>query len=761
MITAGSLISNTDSLTGDILNNAALVFDQAANGSFSGDIAGSGTLIKTGTGILTLTGQNAYAGGTVISAGTLVGNTDSLTGDILNNAALVFDQAANGSFSGDIGGSGSLTKSGAGILRLEGSSSYTGGTTVAGGTLVGDAESLAGNIVNNAALVFDQATDGAYAGNISGGGSLTKSGAGSLILTGNNSYTGGTTISAGTLVGNTTSLQGEIANNAALVFDQAASGTFAGNISGSGSLTKTGGGGLTWSGTGTFTGGTYVMSGMLSVDGSLSSLVTIGNRATLAGTGNVGSFITGAGASIAPGNSIGTINVANVADFGDGSAYLVEVDSSGRSDLIAAGGTAIISSNAAVRVSPENGMDNGSTYGRSKTYTIVSAEGGVTGTFGSVSDDFAYLTSSLSYDATSVYLTLDRVAFSSQAENPNQLAVANAVDALGPGPLFETLLYLKEGEASGALDALSGQIHASLRAALADQAHNFPRLALRHLSAAPAYKEGDLWTVSLGQFAHFDETSSARATHANTGGFYVGRDLYQEHSWHLGILGGYAHSSIKEDGAPAEADIDTFELGFYGSLEAENLNFRFGNAQALHAISTHRPIHLSTYTDTLSADYMAARVQGFGELAYEIELPHGRLEPFFNAEVLYQTYSSFSENPGTAALSGRTQNGVSAFTTLGIRLDERFMLGNTVASLQAEVGWRHRYDDATSEALLTFAEGDPFKVSGVSSARDSFNVHLGLDVAATENASVGISYAGEFSTSGDSQTVKAGLSIKF
>ncbi len=74
---------------------------------------------------------------------------------------------------------------------------------------------------------------------MSGTGLLTKSGAGTLTLTGANTYTGGTTVSAGTLQGNTTSLQGNIANNAAVVFDQVAAGTYAGVLSGTGSLTKT------------------------------------------------------------------------------------------------------------------------------------------------------------------------------------------------------------------------------------------------------------------------------------------------------------------------------------------------------------------------------------------------------------------------------------------------------------------------------------------------------------------------------------------
>ena len=78
-------------------------------------------------------------------------------------------------------------------------------------------------------------------------GGLSLTDAGTLILSGTNSYTGGTTVSAGTLQGTTTSLQGSITNNATLVFNQATDGTYAGTINGTGLVAKSGTGQLTFS----------------------------------------------------------------------------------------------------------------------------------------------------------------------------------------------------------------------------------------------------------------------------------------------------------------------------------------------------------------------------------------------------------------------------------------------------------------------------------------------------------------------------------
>ncbi|MDP1840629.1 MAG: autotransporter-associated beta strand repeat-containing protein, partial [Reyranella sp.] len=180
------------------LGAGTLTAGESLSTTLSSVITGSGAFVKQGTGTLTLLGANTYAGGTTVSAGVLQGNATSLQGAIVNNATVVFDQTGSGTYAGNLSGSGRLIKQNAGTLILTGTTSHTGGTTVSGGVLQGTAANLRGTITNNASVVFDQATAGTYAGNMSGSGSLTKTGAGVLTVSGNNSYTGGTTVSAGT-----------------------------------------------------------------------------------------------------------------------------------------------------------------------------------------------------------------------------------------------------------------------------------------------------------------------------------------------------------------------------------------------------------------------------------------------------------------------------------------------------------------------------------------------------------------------------------
>src|SRR5699024_12711293 len=140
-------------------------------------------------------------------------------------------------------------------------------------------------------------------------------GVGSLTLTGNNSYTGGTTVSYGTLIGDTDSLQGSITNDAMLVFDQAGNGTYGGIIGGTGTVTKQGSGTLIMNGSNTYTGDTMVNAGTLIVGDTthlgarIAGLVKVAPGATLGGSGHVHDAIVNG--TIAPGNSIGTLNVDN------------------------------------------------------------------------------------------------------------------------------------------------------------------------------------------------------------------------------------------------------------------------------------------------------------------------------------------------------------------------------------------------------------------------------------------------------------------
>jgi len=365
----------TGSIDGNVVNNAMLIFNRSDALTYSGEISGSGGLRKLGSTTLTLSGSNGYTGVTNIATGFLVlNNTNALAGTgtisftgggtlrysasntvdysakILNNGIQIKidTNGQNVTFASGLAASntGGLRKSGGGTLTLSASNGYTGDTVVSGGTLaLNNTNALAGsgtisfgggtlqysasNTVDYSAKILNSGSavsidtngqnvifaSGLAASNTRG---LTKSGAGTLTLTASNGYTGGTTISSGTLqIGNGStagSINGNVVNNAVLAFNRSDALTYSGTISGSGGLTKLGLGTLTLSGSSSYTGATAVDGGRLLVNGQLgNTAVAVNASGLLSGSGTIlGDVTVASSGTLSPGNSPGVLTVGSL-----------------------------------------------------------------------------------------------------------------------------------------------------------------------------------------------------------------------------------------------------------------------------------------------------------------------------------------------------------------------------------------------------------------------------------------------------------------
>ena len=264
-------------------------------------ISGSGSILKTGTGSVTLSGSNSYSGPTTVNSGTLV----------LGSSGAILDSAIT------LGSAGTLQNNtssevvpsivGNGVLYVNNNMSIGGNeaSSTFGGSMIGGA---ALTIPANTSLTGSSTGTQLWTvGAIAGSGSLGVIGPGTLLLTGSDTYTGGTTISSGTLqlgdgAANNGYVQGIVADNSNLVFANPSAQTFSGQITGSGSLTKLGNGMLTLTGTNTYTGVTTVSGGSLAGNTlTLPTAVSLFNGGNVSFNQNVpGTFslpISGAGTS--------------------------------------------------------------------------------------------------------------------------------------------------------------------------------------------------------------------------------------------------------------------------------------------------------------------------------------------------------------------------------------------------------------------------------------------------------------------------------
>ncbi|AMP00189.1 outer membrane autotransporter barrel domain protein [Collimonas arenae] len=345
---AGTLEARAQSLPPSVVDNGLVRFVQPDNGTYTGFISGTGAVEKTQGGTLVLAptaaGGNTYSGGTTLTGGTVAVGVDNALGantggltfnggtlqllqsfDLSNTRAVTINapggtidtQGFTSTLTQGMTGSGSFNKAGTGTLTLAGSNTYSGGTTISAGTLQlgngGSTGSIVGDVANNGSLVFNRSDTLLFPGTISGTGSVNQAGSGATVLTGNNSYGGGTSISAGTLqlgnAGTTGSIVGDVVNNGTLVFNRSDDVTFAGAISGTGSVTQAGAGMTVLNTNNPYTGGTNVAAGILAVGDASHA------AATLSGGGNTivasGAMLGGYGSVTGSVNNNGTIAVAN------------------------------------------------------------------------------------------------------------------------------------------------------------------------------------------------------------------------------------------------------------------------------------------------------------------------------------------------------------------------------------------------------------------------------------------------------------------
>ena len=385
-----STTSNTNNaIVGGNTASSALTWNLAAATTFAGKLGGDGAnennlaMVKSGVGVLTLSAAGSFTGGTVINAGGItLGNAKALgvgdvtlnTGGTLNLGAFSIANnvtmaggilagtgtiggvaATSGTVAVGIVGSGPISKTGAGVLELQGnggaSGNFTGNMTLAAGTIkftgTGSLGSISSSVANYSGVIANQgilefagtATQ-SLNGVISGAGSLAVTGGGQVLLQGNNTYAGGTTVSSGTATAYSTtafgagavtvsgtgvvdlggqattnnfSVNGGTLRGGSLSGSQVSgtSGTISANLTGSGSFSKTGSGSLILSGTNSHSGGTTVSAGTLLVHGTTGA-VTVASGGTLGGNGYVGNTSVSSGGTIAAGASVGLLNVANL-----------------------------------------------------------------------------------------------------------------------------------------------------------------------------------------------------------------------------------------------------------------------------------------------------------------------------------------------------------------------------------------------------------------------------------------------------------------
>ncbi|STX28164.1 Extracellular serine protease precursor [Legionella beliardensis] len=525
--------------------------------------------------------------------------------------------------------------------------------------------------------------------------------------------------------------------------------TLTGLLSGSGNLTKAGSGTLILAAnTSGFTGNTLVQAGTLRVESLLSGDVIVGPNARLSGNGQVGStFVYG---TVAPGNSIGTLTVAGDYLQAAGSTYETEISPSGASDLILVQGVATFEPGAGVYVLKQPGIYN---PGR---YTILTAAGGVNGTYSIFNQNLPFLDLIINYDANNVYLDIYRntATFPDFAATPNQINVAIAAEGLGAGNVvYDALVNLANATVfQQALDSLTGEIYASSLSALIEESRYLREAIFTQLDGiinnAVDYGSGfTVWMQDYGVWADIEGNTNSATLSRNSQGFFIGADKLFGDYTRAGIVGGYTSSDFDVNSRHSYLDLDNYHLGLYGGTHFNQWNVSAGAAYTWHELESQRIVSFPLFYNSLINNYRGDTVQAFGELGYHVNFRGFQLKPLANLAYVDVNINQFTEQSGPAALHAYRASQDMVYSTVGAR--EMGMLYQTsrfTVNERVFLGWRHAYSDLTPQSVFTFASGSsPFLISGTPLARNSLLIDASLDLTKWNNsAQIAIAYIGQF-----------------
>ena len=548
-----------------------------------------------------------------------------------------------------------------------------------------------------------------------------------------------------------------------------------------------------WSVTGTGLQNWNVLGGTLSVNGVINGIVAVDAGGTLGGTGTVDTAVI-IGGALAPGNSIGTLNIANNLLFTAASSYMVEI-SGASSDLTTVTGLAVLGG-ATVVVIPSGTV--------TKRYTILTATGGVPDTFNpAVSGVSPNLNPSLSYDANNVYLNF-ALNFGGGL-NVNQQNVASTLTnffnitgglpvefaSLTPAGLSQVSGELGTGSQQATFDAMNlflslmtdpfdggrnggfggnsgvtpfaGESSASAYAA---KKPNAARDALAKFPAKADVARDDLfaqrWSVWGAAFGGSSNTSGNAALGSNsatarTFGFAAGADYRISRDTRAGfaLAGGGTNFSVSGFGAGRS---DLFQAGAFVRHNAGRAYVTAAAAYGWQDVTTDRTVTVAG-VDRLRAQFNANAYSGRVEAGYRYATPWMAVTPYAAGQFTTYSLPAYAEQAlsgtGAFALNYAAKNVTAARTELGVRTDRSFAMVNGVLTLRGRAAWAHDFNtDRNVTAVFQTLPGAAFVVNGAAQAHDSALLTGAAEMKWLSGWSVAAIFEGQFSNVTDSYAGK-------
>ena len=779
---SGNLNLGTITPNFDIADGTAAT-DMLASGVISSSGAG---LTKIGAGLLEFSGAspNTYSGLTTVSAGTLLLNktagVNAILGDVLINGGALTIGAPE-----QISNNSTVTLS-TGTFNMPSAETietfnFEGGTFTQGATLslIGPIDALsmrnttingAINILGGGAIIFDPTNNGTATINgdidlggltsifniadgssfvdmnitsIINNGGINKTGAGLLQLLGANTYTNGTTITAGTLQGNTTSLQGNIIDNANLIFEQSSDGTFNGTLSGTGTMLKKGMAMLTFSNANTLDGLTTVDQGTLSINGTYggAGLLLVNPSGRLQGTGTISKNSTIFG-TLAAGNSVGTLHFVGSQVLATGSTLEVEVNPA-TIDLIDITGDLTIQNGSSLHLIPAAAI-----YPDDFIYQIIGTTGGVTGTFSSVTSTLPLFQPLVVYTPNDVFLKGSFLPFISIFNKGNAEQVAKCLDSMsltGECDIRNIILQLQflptVEDLTEAILQFQPSAFTSLAIAQEDSMLYVKNTIFDHSHLRPCNNSSlqncnNLWIFPFMGFTKQNSSHQEPGFRANTYGFFAGLDHSFSEEFMVGTGVGYGYTKFNWKMNRGKAKTHNLYGSLYSTYERGNgfIQAAIIGGYSKYHIDRHIEFGSSFFQGETVIDRHAksnhhgleASLNAYGALDYSYSQLN--ISPFIDLDFLFLHENSFKESGANSLdLHVKSKNSTLLSSQLGIDFSNCTCISNTLITKTLQIGVIRESRFSGGKEVASFSCNNcTMKVKGLSPSRTLGSLKIGI-----------------------------------
>lgn len=543
-------------------------------------------------------------------------------------------------------------------------------------------------------------------------GSLTKRGAGTLVMTGNNTYRGGTTVEEGTLLGFAESFG---------VTDDDASATANGKV--------------------TVNGGVFgIMNSyndQFTMKGEINSNPEAGHSVDIT-VNKGGTYGVVAGQDV----TVGSLT------FADGAGITV----------VSLGGDVLA-----------DALKNDA--GVTGSVTADHLEG-VTDTNPVVDPDYAFFDTEIKLteegEGGRIDATLSRndATAATYAATSGQAAMGNALMANQDGQVFAEMAGATKGQIRNTLASLSNDFHLAAQNAtivntalmgrmIKDQAN-----AYGEAQRAELENGATLWAAGMGSWGDVDAGGASVNMDVDYYAGFIGAELPYGNGNKVGVFFGYGQTDF-DAGNDGDMDSDDIHIGMYGENDWEKFGLTYGFSYTTQDREGKQSLNFLDQVTHNAIDYNATVFQIFGEASYKgFNTESYQVEPYIGLSWLNVSADDFTQRAGNHSVKTEIDDQNLGLANIGVRGALPFTAGSVAMKVRADVGYMQFFGDKEATAKVTVGDAGTASITGEELSGMGM-VGIGLDAAIGKNATFGVNYTGAFGSDITSHGIGAKLGIKF